>query len=70
MRSRFLLSLAILGIVCCVNRADAQATAAKPAIAVGQPFPTLVLPSLNDGRPMSIADFRGKKVILHIFASW
>lgn len=36
---------------------------------VGQPFPNLVLPTL-DGKPRSIADFRGKKVILHIFASW
>ena len=36
---------------------------------VGQPFPNILLPSL-DGRPMSIADFRGHKLILHIFASW
>lgn len=40
------------------------------SIRVGAPFPNVVLPSLKDGRPMSIADFRGKKVILHIFASW
>ena len=37
---------------------------------VGQAFPDLVLPSLDDGRPLSLADFRGKKVILHVFASW
>ncbi len=37
---------------------------------VGTPFPTLSFPSLDDGRPVSIADFRGRKVILHIFASW
>lgn len=36
----------------------------------GDPFPTLSLPSLEDGRPASIADFRGRKVILHVFASW
>lgn len=36
----------------------------------GTPFPTLSLPSLEDGRPASIADFRGRKVILHVFASW
>lgn len=36
----------------------------------GQPFPDLVLPALEDGRPVSLAQFRGKKVILHIFASW
>jgi hypothetical protein len=36
----------------------------------GQNFPTMVFPSLRDGRPGSVADFRGKKLILHIFASW
>jgi hypothetical protein len=36
----------------------------------GQPFPEIVLPALDDGRPMSIADFRGQKVVLHVFASW
>ena len=37
---------------------------------VGEPFPDLVFPSLADGRPTSIAHFRGKKIILHVFASW
>lgn len=41
-----------------------------PVIKVGEPFPDLVLPSLEDGRPVSLAQFRGKKVILHVFASW
>jgi len=36
----------------------------------GQQFPAIVLPSLKDGQPMSITQFRGKKLILHIFASW
>ena len=37
---------------------------------VGQPFPNLVLPSISDGSPLSLAAFRGQKVILHIWASW
>jgi len=37
---------------------------------VGQPFPNLVFPSVDNGRPTSIAQYRGKKVLLHIFASW
>ena len=37
---------------------------------VGEPFPTLALPSADDGRPLSAADFRGKKLIVNIFASW
>ncbi len=36
---------------------------------VGQAFPNMLLPSL-EGRPGSIADFRGQKLILHIWASW
>ena len=38
-------------------------------IEVGQPFPNLLLPDL-DGKPASVADWRGQKLILHIFASW
>jgi len=37
---------------------------------VGEPFPLLVLPSLEDGSPLSVASFRGKKLVLHIWASW
>ena len=37
---------------------------------VGQQFPDLVFPSADNGEPMSIAQYRGKKVLLHIFASW
>jgi hypothetical protein len=36
----------------------------------GQPFPDLVFPSIDNARPTSIAAYRGKKVLLHIFASW
>ncbi len=37
---------------------------------VGQPFPAIALPALEDGRPASLTDFRGKKLLLHVFASW
>ena len=43
---------------------------AAAAIEVGQPFPDIALPSAADGERMSIADFRGSKVVLHVFASW
>ena len=36
----------------------------------GEAYPAHVLPSLTDGRPLSIAHFRGKKVLLLQFASW
>lgn len=37
---------------------------------VGQTFPAISLPSLEDNLPRSITQFRGQKTILHIFASW
>lgn len=37
---------------------------------VGEPFPTMAFPALEDGTPRSMAEFRGAKVILHVFASW
>jgi hypothetical protein len=37
---------------------------------VGEPFPSLAFPSAADGTPVSMADFRGHKVVLHVFASW
>lgn len=46
------------------------AAADPPRFEVGSRFPQIVLPSLTDGRPMSLADFRGHKVILQVFASW
>jgi hypothetical protein len=36
----------------------------------GDPFPVFTLPSLADETPISIAQFRGRKVLLHQFASW
>ncbi|MCP4249814.1 MAG: hypothetical protein GY778_22455 [bacterium] len=39
-------------------------------VEIGQAFPTMILPSLDAGRPASIMQFRGQKVVLHIFASW
>ncbi len=37
---------------------------------VGEAFPTLALPSADDGHLVSAADFRGRKLIVNIFASW
>ena len=51
----------------------AKVTSTKPESAgfeAGQAFPNLVLPSLEDGGHVSLAQFRGQKLILQIFASW
>jgi hypothetical protein len=39
-------------------------------VEVGRPVPDLVLPSIADGRPTSLSQFRGRKIVLHVFASW
>ena len=36
----------------------------------GEAVPDLVLPSAEGGSPMRLADFRGQKIVLHVFASW
>lgn len=59
------------GIMLTRNTKQATKPASSPVgFQEGQLFPTLVLPRLRDGRPGSVADFRGHKLILHIFASW
>lgn len=47
-----------------------RSAVAQGQIEAGQPFPEIVLPAMDDGSPASITMFRGKKTVLHIFASW
>ncbi len=62
---RYALALASLAML------TAGAAGAAPAgFDVGDAFPEVVLPALDDGRPLSIAAFRGRKLILHVWASW
>jgi hypothetical protein len=37
---------------------------------VGSSHVAFTLPAIDDGRPVSLAQFRGKKVLLIQFASW
>lgn len=37
---------------------------------VGSPHVAFTLPTIDDGRPVSLAQFHGKKVLLIQFASW
>lgn len=39
------------------------------AITEGSEWPGFYLPDL-DGKALSVQDYRGKKIVLHIFASW
>lgn len=40
------------------------------SFSVGDPFPGVILPNLGSGEPSSVNDWRGQKLILHIWASW
>lgn len=37
---------------------------------LGARHPEFTLPEINTGKPVSLSDFRGKKVLLIQFASW
>lgn len=52
-----------------IGMTNSTATAQTP-FKVGEPFPEVYFPSVADGEPMSVRDFRGQKVMLHVFASW
>jgi peroxiredoxin len=47
-----------------------RASAASYAPKVGEKHPDFTLPSIDDGAPVSLSNFRGKKVLLIQFASW
>jgi peroxiredoxin len=48
------------------SRASAEPYAPK----VGQRHPDFTLPTIGDRAPVSLSNFRGKKVLLIQFASW
>ncbi len=58
-----LLSLLLFGFA-----SPASGSAAR--LETGEMFPDLLLPSLESGAPTSLREFRGQKLVLHVFASW
>jgi len=67
-RSRKLaLALATCGIML---GSTSQASAASYAPKVGERHPDFTLPAIGNRAPVSLSDFRGKKVLLIQFASW
>ncbi len=66
-----IIALLPVALVACEREPSTTSdTSRRSPFQVGQPFPDLTLPALQDGRPASIRDYRGRKVILHVFASW
>lgn len=61
----------LLTLTCgCVCAIAGSAHAAGYLPRVGEPHPDFVLPAIADGEPVSLSQFRGKKVLLVHFASW
>ena len=46
------------------------ANAENYAPQIGQRHPEITLPRISDRKPVSLSDFRGRKVLLIHFASW
>ena len=61
------LTLAVCGILLgSTSRVEAASYAPK----VGERHPDFTLPTIGDHTPVSLSNFRGKKVLLIQFASW
>ena len=69
-RKASILSLVMILSATCVTAVGAQGRRAATGFQVGQSFPEIAFPSQENDRPMSLVDFRGKKLLLHVFASW
>ena len=67
MRRSTLPGLAIAASLCLPD--PASASAVEP-LSPGKPFPVIALPDIQSGEARSIVDFRGQKLMLHLFASW
>ena len=64
---RLALALVTCGIL---QSASAGASATSNAPKVGQRHPDFTLPTIGDRTPVSLSNYRGKKVLLIQFASW
>ena len=62
------LLLASLTALAMLSAGNSTATPSE-GLRPGDRFPELVLPDL-DGEPLSVASFRGRKLVLHVWASW
>ena len=61
------LALATCGMIL---GSTSRESAASYAPKVGERHPDFTLPTIGDRTPVSLSDFRGKKVLLIQFASW
>jgi peroxiredoxin len=64
---KLVLALAVWGML---FGSSASVSAAQYAPKVGERHPDFTLPTIGDRTPVSLSNFRGKKVLLIQFASW
>ena len=62
--------LLAVSIACLAAGTPVMAERPPGVLEPGTPFPDLLLPAMEGGRPMSVSQFRGQRIALHIFASW
>jgi hypothetical protein len=67
MMRTFALSMLICGSLSLLS---VSAVAQSYSPREGQSHPDFTLPNILDGEPVSLSQFRGKKVLLINFASW
>lgn len=41
-----------------------------PRLGKGDAFPTMWFPDATTGKPRSVQEFRGKPLLVHVYASW
>jgi len=68
MRCLIIKTLCMIGALGQIPIAAAVAESYEPR--VGQRHPDFTLPSIHDGGPVSLSQFRGRKVLLIQFAAW
>lgn len=61
---------AVLAAAALVASAATPARSQQGRIVIGAPLPDERFSALSDGRPVSLTELRGKRVLLLVFASW
>lgn len=69
---KLFLGTSILAFAIAIGPGSVASAQQEPAYrpAIGKMHPDFRLPSIADGKPLRLSDFRGKKILLLHFASW
>ena len=59
-------------LMACLVLSAAAGVGAGPLgrLEVGKPLPEVAFTALEDGRPITLQQYGGQKLVLHVFASW